>query len=105
MKESNIESIYVPTGFEHNRSKFLKQITEEEAKKCSNVVVVPDKAGLFTEKPSMLDKFQRMDIEENPYIKRLTYIQFNMKYVSSNEEPQPEDLKSSCHSKNKREWL
>ena len=51
----------------------------------------------------MLDEFQRMHIEVNPYIKRLTYIQFNMKYASSNEEPQSEDLKLSCHYKNHRE--
>ena len=47
MKESNIEALYVPTGFPKNRSKFLRQITEEEANKCGNIITVPNQEGLF----------------------------------------------------------
>ena len=104
MKDSNIESVYVPTGFEHNRSKFLKQITEKEAKTCKNVIVVPNKTGFFTEKPSMLDKYERRDTTENPCIQRLTYLQFNMKYRSSNEKPKSDDLKSFAYQRNQEEW-
>ena len=34
MKTSNIESIFIPTGFKQNRSQFLKQLTEDEKKFC-----------------------------------------------------------------------
>ena len=104
MKESNIETVYVPTGFEKNRSKFLKQITEEEAKKCQNVVRISNKAGYFTEKPSMLDKFQRIDVTENDNIKRMTYLQFTMKYTSTNEAPKENDLNSTAYCANQKDW-
>ena len=36
MKHSNIEAVFVQTGFEQNRSKFLKKLTESEAEQCAN---------------------------------------------------------------------
>ena len=104
MKESNVETKFVPTGFEQNRSKFLKQISQEEADKCPNVIIVPNKDGLFTEKPSMLDKFQRRNIAENPCIDELTYLQFNMKYSPTNEEPKKGDFLSSAYHKGEQEF-
>ena len=61
MKHSNIESIFIPTGFQWNRSKFLKQITEDEAKHCPNVINIDNKDGYYTEAPSMMDKYERRE--------------------------------------------
>jgi hypothetical protein len=56
---------------------------------------VENKDGLFTEKPSMMDKFERKDTSKNQYIGELAYIQFGMKYVSSNSKPKLSDFKST----------
>ena len=94
MKSSNIETVFVPTGFKSNRSGFLKQLTENEAKSCKNVVKVLNKDGLFAAKPSLMDKFERKDTSKNNHIKDLPYTQFCMKYVSSSKEPKENNLKS-----------
>ena len=105
MKDSNIESIFVPTGFEKNRSKFLKQISKEEAKTCINIVSLSDQDGLFIEKPSMIDKFQRIDSSQNEYIHHLRYLQFNMKYTSCNTEPKDSDFWSDVIAENEKGWI
>ena len=94
MKWSNIETIFVPTGFKCNRSGFLKEISKEEARKCENVIKVANKEGHFIEKPSMMDKFERMDVIENHKISKLRYLQFCMKYTSTNSEPKDTDFES-----------
>ena len=65
MKSSNIETVFLPNGLKANRSGFLKELTKEEAEHCTNVIMVENKEGLFTEKPSLLDKFERKDISKN----------------------------------------
>ena len=62
LKSSNIEAMFIPTGFKKNRSRFLKRVSEEEAKKCEDVIVLEDRKGLYIEKPSLLDKYTRRDI-------------------------------------------
>ena len=59
MKSSNIETVFMPTGFKKNRSCFLKQLSENEAKKFENIIKVSSKEGAFIEKPSLLEKFER----------------------------------------------
>ena len=54
-----------------------------------------NKDGLFIEKPSLMDKFERKDTSENPYIEELTYTQLAMKYVSSNAEPKQKEFMST----------
>ena len=94
MKSSNIDTVFVPTGFKCNRSSFLKQLTEGEAKTCKNVIKIQGKDGCFSEKPSFIDKFERKDVSKNQYLEDLSYTQFCMKYKSSNSEPKAGDLKS-----------
>ena len=36
--DSNIGAVFIPTGFKQNRSRFLKQLSEEEASFTSNVI-------------------------------------------------------------------
>ena len=50
MKSSNIEAVFLQTGFKANRSGFLKELTKEEAHQGKNVIRVENKDGLFTEK-------------------------------------------------------
>ena len=104
MKSSNIEAVFLPTGFKVNRSGFLKQLTKEEAQHCKNVIMVENKDGLFTEKPSMLDKFERKNTTKNEYIGELTYTQFGMKYVSSNSKPKPSDFHSTAFHEGVHDW-
>ena len=94
LKWSNIETVFVPTGFKCNRSSFLRQINKEDAKRCNNTIKVENKDGLFIEKPSMMDKFERKDVSQNHHIGKMRYLQFCMKYTSTNSEPKKEDFYS-----------
>jgi hypothetical protein len=47
LTHSNISAVFAPTGFKKNRSRFLKQITEEQASYSENVIEVEDKEGKF----------------------------------------------------------
>jgi len=58
LSDSNIGVIFVSTGFKKNRSRFLKQISEEEASVSYNVIEVEDKDGkYYIEKPTMIEKY------------------------------------------------
>ena len=104
LKYSNIESIFMPTGFKTNRSKFLKQITEDEAKYAANVIQVENSDGFYTEAISLIDKYERRDCSENECLKWLTYIQFCMKYVPTNTKPKPEELKTFAVKRDTKGW-
>ena len=92
MKMSNIETVFLPTGFKKNRSTFLKKLTEKEAEHNPNIIEVSDRAGYYVEKPSMLDKFERLDCNMTNVLADLSYVQFGKRYVSSNKEPRKQDL-------------
>ena len=94
LKWSNIEAVFIPTGFKKNRSAFLKQITKDEAKNCPYTIKVAGKDGLFIEKPSMLDKFERINTNKNIHVSRLSYLQFNMKYSPTNTKPKDKEFES-----------
>ena len=100
MKSSNIKSVFVPTGFKENRSKFLQPITDEEAMKLPNIVKIEGKNGLLIEKPSMIEKYIRMDRDVNPMLHTLTYLQFCKRYSASNMEPKSNELSSGVEQKN-----
>ena len=94
----------MPTGFKSNRSKFLKQITEDEAKYVPNVIKVENSDGFYTEATSLIDKYERRDCSENQYLKWLTYNQFCMKYVPTKTKPKPEELRSNVIFKDTKGW-
>ena len=105
MKYSNIDCVFLPTGFKKNRSSFLMELNVDEAKNCADVIQVENKDGLFTEKPSMIDKFERMDRSLNKCLQELTYIQFAMKYVSSNAKSvQESDFESMSLTEDDEGW-
>ena len=104
MKSSNIETVFVPTGFKGNRSSFLKQLTKDEAKTCQKIIRILNRDGVFTEKPSLLDKFERKDISQNEFIEDLSYTQFCMKYTPTNSEPRENDLKSETVQRPENGW-
>ena len=81
----------------------MKQITEEEAKYCPDVISIDGKEGYYTEAPSMLDKYERRDCSRNQHLSCLTYAQFCMKYSSTNAEPNDNDLKSCIEFKNEED--
>ena len=99
MKKSNMDCVFLPTGFKKNRSNFLMELTEEDAKHCENVIRVNNKDGLYTEKPSMLDKYERIDRNVNENLEDLTYIQFAIKYVSSKANVEDDLLNSTILKK------
>ena len=103
---SNIDDVFLPTGFKSNRSSFLTQVDQEEAKQCENVVRIENKEGLFIEKPSLIDKYERMDTSENKHLHKLTYLQFTMKYVSCNKKDiEDSDLKSIELKEGDEGWM
>ena len=89
----------MPTGFKDNRSKFLKQITEEEAKNLSCTVRIEGENGVLIEKPSMIDKYMKMDRNINPMLNKLTYLQFCKRYSASTIKPKSGELLSAPEPK------
>ena len=104
MKHSNIDAVFLPTGFKENRSKFLMELTEDQAKQCPNVLRIQNKEGLFTEKPSLIDKYECIDTSCNKHLLKLTYIQFAMKYTSSNVSVEDSNFLSKTVKKNEDDW-
>ena len=94
LKGSNIEALFVPTGFKQNRSRFLKRLDESQTKKYENIIELADRKGKYIEKPSLIDKFIRMDKNVNEALKDLTYLQFSKRYASSNIEPREGEFAS-----------
>ena len=92
MKESNIESVFVQTGFYKNRSRFLHKLSDEEIKYCENPIEVSGRMGLYTEKPSVLEKYMRRDFTEHPDVFDITYIQFAKRYTATRNGPKNKDL-------------
>ena len=84
LSDSNIGVTFVPTGFKQNRSRFLKQITEEEAMFVPNVIQVDEKEGKFyVEKVTMMEKYLKRD----DCVEKLTYSQFVKRYTSTKNVP------------------
>ena len=69
-----------------------------------NGILVSNKDELFTEKPSILDKYQRRSVEDTAHISELTYLQFCIKYMSTNQEPEPLSFKSLSFDTNQQEF-
>ena len=112
LKDSNTHTVFVATGFKQNRSKFLKPITKEEAKRYPNIVKIERKTEMLIEKPSLLDKYVRMDKIINEALNLLTYLQFSKKFSSSNIKPKEGELQSKLIKKsealkkyNDLEWI
>ena len=40
-------------------------MTDQEAERYQNIVKIEGKSGVLMEKPSLIDKFERMDCKEN----------------------------------------
>ena len=87
MKHSNIEAVFIQTGFRNNRSKFLKKLTEEEAKYCEDLINVSGRKGQYTEKPSLMDKYVRRDYNEHSDVFDVSYLQFGKRYTPTNTGP------------------
>ena len=89
LAHSNISAIFVPTGFKKNRSRFLKQITEEQAYCNENAIEVEDKEGKFyVEKETMMDKLLGIPALLN----KLTYSQFTKRYTITKTVPKTYDF-------------
>ena len=57
LSDSSIGHVFVNTG--RNKSKFLKKLSEDEAKATENVVTIADSDGLYVETSSIIDKYRR----------------------------------------------
>ena len=87
MKESNIEAVFVATGFKQNRSRFLRKLEDNEVSHCENVIKIEGKEGFYTEKPSLLDKYMRRDFDDYADIFEIRYLQFCKKYTPTKTGP------------------
>ena len=74
MKDSNIEAVFIPTGFRQNRSKFLKKVSDDEVSRCDDPIQVFGRTGYYIEKPSMIDKYMRRDFTEHKEVFKSDYI-------------------------------
>jgi len=91
MKESNVEAVFVQTGFKENVSQFLQKITDEEAIKYDIAIQVAGREGFYIEKPSMMDKYVRRDCDSHTDVMEITYIQFCKRYIPTRIKPEKEE--------------
>ena len=78
MKDSNVETGFVQTGFKDNRSKFLHKLIYDEVKQCLKPVEEDGREGLYTENPSVLDKYMRRDYSVHRDVFEITYMQISV---------------------------
>ena len=90
LKESNVETVFIQTGFKHNRSKFLKKLTDNEVSHCLSPIEISGRSGYYTEKPSLIEKYSRRDFQIYPQVFNITYLQFGKKYVATRSGPKDE---------------
>ena len=84
LSHSNIGTVFILTGFPQNRSRFLKQIREEEKEFFPNVIEVEGKDGKFyIEKEAMQEKYENCPKE----LKNLFNIQFVKRYEPTKKGP------------------
>ena len=79
LKDSNIEAVFAPTGF--NPSRFLQRVDDDVADQCKNAIEVEGREGKYQEKASMYEKYLRRDCELQPEIKDLCNAQFVKKIL------------------------
>ena len=92
MKHSNVEAVFIQTGFKQNRSKFLKKLTDSEAENCANKIKIENRKGIYTEKPSLIEKYERKDLVENPENIEITYLQFSKRYTTTHVGPKTDKM-------------
>ena len=74
LTEASIGDVFLNTG--RNKSKFLKKLSEDEAKEAANVVTIADSDGLFVETTSVLDKYHKRP----PSLQWMSPMQFSKRY-------------------------
>ena len=78
LAKSNIAVEFVFTAFQHNRSKFLKQVSEEDARMYDNVIQVEGKDDrYYVEKTGMLEMYLR---RHELLYENLSFSQFVKRY-------------------------
>ena len=89
LKESNLATKFVPTGFPENRSKFLQKLNEDNEYMSfgREVVTVDGKEDKYVEKPSIVSKYERRDSQSHPELLTLAISQFGKEYESTNTVP------------------
>ena len=95
MKSSNTECKFLPTGFKKDISVRLERLDEEKAKFVQGAIKIDGRDGLYFEKPTLLDKFERRDCEDNKDINELSYTQFGKRYIASRTGPKKSQEKDN----------
>jgi hypothetical protein len=85
LKESNIEAVFAPTGF--NPSHFLQRLDDDIAEKCENAIEVEGREGKYEEKASLYDKYLKRDCDLQPELKDLCFAQFVKRYTGASKGP------------------
>ncbi len=79
LTESSIGDVFLNTG--RNKSKFLKKLSEDEAKATANVVTIAESDGLYVETSSLLDKYQKRPSS----LQWMSPMQFAKRYTNARE--------------------
>ena len=85
LSDSSIGHVFVNTG--RNKSKFLKKLSEDEAKVTTNVVTIAESDGLYVETSSIVDKYRRRPQS----LLWISLMQFAKRYTRA--QPRKADLK------------
>ena len=84
LKYSNIDTVFVPSSKKELRSKFLMKLDDTEQNILIGSKVSGGRDGIFLEKPDIIDKYTRRDIDRNENISELCLSQFAKMYEPIN---------------------
>ena len=84
--DSNLGVVFLHTGF--NKSKFLKKLSDDEAKRTDNLVEVSDREGYYVETSSIHDKYLKRPSE----IFHISLMQFAKRYTPVSKAPKDEKV-------------
>ena len=101
LKYSSIDTIFIPSDKKELRSRFLRKLEEDDVNWKHGSEVKGGRDGIFLEKPDIIDKYCRREIQDsNPELKYLSLLQFAKNYQPITNRKKEKDLEEINQSDN-----
>ena len=101
LKYSSIDTIFIPSDKKELRSRFLRKLEEDDVNWKHGSEVKGGRDGIFLEKPDIIDKYCRREIQDsNPELKYLSLLQFAKNYQPITNRKKEKDLEEINDSDN-----
>ena len=94
LKDSNVKTVFLPTGFPENRTHFMQKVSSENMHQYTEdeLVTIDDKDSKYVAKPSVIDKYMRRP----GGLEHMCLMQFVKMYGSVSSVPKKVKWKDGC---------